>query len=509
MSGQPVDRYTPDMAGDVDPAQAAGLTDLDPAAFREALHAVAEVMADYYASLESFSVFPPVEPGSLAAAFPAEPPLAPVPLAQILDDYERLVEPNATHWGHPGFMAYFATPGATAGILGEMLIASLGQNTMLWRTSPIGTELESVVVGWLRAGLGLPPEFDGFLNDTASTSSLIALAGARDAAGFPAAGDGLAGRPELGRPRVFASAEAHMSIEKACMTLGLGRTALVKIPTDPVYRMRPEALSAAIEASLRAGERPVAVVATLGTTSSTSIDPLPAIADIAAEHGIWLHVDAAYAGAVALLPERRQLLEGWERADSIVVNPHKWLFAPLDASLLLTRRMSVLRDAFSLVPDYLRTIDRAAPVRDINEYTPVLGRRFRALKLWVMLRWFGLEGYRRRIAWHLELAQALAGWVDADPDFERLAPVHFSVVCLRYRPRALAGREAEPDVATRLDELNAGLIDAVNRTGEVFLSHTRLDGRFTIRVALGHLRGEERHVQRAWTIIRRSAAALG
>jgi aromatic-L-amino-acid decarboxylase len=405
-------------------------------------------------------------------------------------------------------MAYFATPASAAGILGEMLMASLGQNTMLWRTSPIGTELESVVVGWLRQGLGLPADYDGFITDTASTSSLISLAGARDAAGFAAATDGLVGRSDLGAPRVYASAEAHSSIEKACMTLGLGRTGLVRIPTDSEYRMRPEALAAAIEADLAVGRRPIAVVATIGTTSSTSIDPVPAIADLAAAHGLWLHVDAAYGGAVALLPERRDAFAGWERADSIVVNPHKWLFSPLDASLLLTRRMPVLRDAFSLVPEYLRTLDRETPVRDVNEYTPVLGRRFRALKLWLMLRWFGLDGFRRRIAHHLEMAQAFGRWVDADPDFERLAPVPFSTVCLRYRPHELAGHENDAAIAARLDELNARLMDAVNRSGEVFLSHTRLAGRFTIRVALGHIRGEDRHAARAWELLQREAAAL-
>ena len=493
---------------DLDPQQLDGLTDLDPEAFRAALHAVADVMADYAASVESFPVFPPVEPGSLAGLFAAEPPEGPAPLGQILDDYRALVEPNATHWGHPGFMAYFATPASAAGILGEMLIASLGQNTMLWRTSPIGTELESVVVGWLRQGLGLPPDFDGFITDTASMSSLIALAGAREAAGYTSVGDGLAGSPELGRPRVYASAEAHSSIEKACMTLGLGRAGLVKIPTDDAYAMSPDALAAAIEEDVAAGRLPIAVVATIGTTSSTSIDPVEAIADVAAAHAVWLHVDAAYGGAVALIPDRRAPFVGWERADSIVVNPHKWLFSPLDASLLLTRRMPVLREAFSLAPEYLRTLDRATPVRDVNEYTPVLGRRFRALKLWLMLRWFGLEGFRRRIVHHLEMAQELAGWVDADQDFKRLAPVPFSTVCLRFRPRALAGHEGEPEVAARLDDLNARLMDAVNRTGEVFLSHTRLDGRFTIRVALGHIRGEGRHVARAWELLRREAAAL-
>ncbi|HSO29104.1 MAG TPA: pyridoxal-dependent decarboxylase, partial [Candidatus Sulfomarinibacteraceae bacterium] len=360
------------MRDELDPQQVDGLTDLDPEAFRAALHAVADLMADYAARVEAYPVLPPIEPGSLAELFPSEPPEDPSPLAAILDDYRTLIEPNATHWSHPGFMALFATPASAAGVLGEMLMASLSQNTMLWRTSPIGTELESVVVGWLRQGLGLPDAFDGFITDTASTSSLISLAGARDAAGFAAATDGLRGRVALGRPMVYASAEAHSSIEKACMTLGLGRAGLTRIETDAEYRMRPDALAAAIEEDLAAGRRPVAIVATIGTTSSTSVDPVAAIADVAAAHGLWLHVDAAYGGAVALLPDRRAVFAGWERADSIVVNPHKWLFSPLDASLLLTRRMPALRDAFSLVPEYLRTLDRERPVRDVHEYTPVL-----------------------------------------------------------------------------------------------------------------------------------------
>jgi aromatic-L-amino-acid decarboxylase len=379
---------------------------------------------------------------------------------------------------------------------------------MLWRTSPIGTELEGVVVSWLREALGLPGAFDGLLTDTASTSSLIALAAAREAAGIDAAAQGLAGRDGLREPRVYASAEAHSSIEKACMTLGLGRRALAKIPANGRYEMDPAALAAAIDEDLAAGRTPVGIVATIGTTSSTSVDPVAAIADVAARTGTWLHVDAAYAGAVALLPEARGPFTGWERADSIVVNPHKWLFAPLDASLLLSRRMDQLRAAFSLVPEYLRTLDRANPVLDYNEYQPQLGRRMRALKLWMQLRWFGLEGLRRRIRFHLELAQAFAGWVDADPDWERLAPVPFSTVCFRYRPAVLAGHEDERETRERLDAVNTRLMDAVNRTGEVFLSHTRLHDRFTLRLAVGNLRTEARHVERAWEILRTEAGRL-
>ena len=476
--------------------------DMDPAAFRIAAHAVVDVMADYLEGVEGRPVFPAIEPGSLRPLFPAAAPEAPESIDAILADYEALIEPNATHWQHPGFLAYFATTASGPGILGEMLTAVLGQNPMLWRTSPIGTELEEVVVDWLRQALGLPAGFDGLLTDTASTSTLIALAAARETAGTDAAVRGLAGRDDLGAGlRVYASSEAHSSIEKACMTLGLGRASLVRIPVNERFELLPSALAASIVADRTAGLRPIAIVATIGTTSSTSVDPVAAIADIAEREGLWLHVDAAYAGPVAILPDRRAPFDGWERADSIVVNPHKWLFTPLDASLLLTRRMDALRAAFSLVPEYLRTLDRETPVRDYNEYTPQLGRRFRALKLWILLRWFGLEGLRTRIAQHLAMAETFAGWVDADPDWERLAPVPFSTVCFRWHP---AGRDLD-EVA--IDEANAAIMDAVNRTGEVFLSHTRLAGRFTIRVAIGNLRTEPRHLERAWTLLREAAGA--
>ena len=492
----------------LDAEQVEGLTDMDPEAFRAAAHTVVDRIADYLSTIESQAVLPAIEPGSVGPRFPAHPPDAPEPLADILADVDRLVIPNATHWQHPGFMAYFATTASGPGMLGEFLTAALGQNPMLWRTSPIGTELETVVVGWLREALGLPETFSGLLTDTASTSTLIALAAAREASGLDAAAGGLAARAKDGEPRLYASAEAHSSIEKAAMTLGLGRAAVVKIPVNDDYEMDVEALAMAIETDHRAGRCPVAVVATIGTTSSTSVDPVAAVADIAAREGLWLHVDAAYAGPVAIIPERRAPFAGWDRADSIVVNPHKWLFTPLDASLLLTRRMDQLRAAFSLVPEYLRTLDRASPVLDYNEYQPQLGRRMRALKLWMLLRWFGLDGLRRRIDAHLALAARFAGWVDDDPDWERLAPVPFSTVCFRYRPATVAKREDEGDVPDLLDDLNTRLMDAVNRTGEVFLSHTRLRNRFAIRLAVGNLRTTERHVERAWALLRSEAERL-
>lgn len=498
----------PDPFASLDQAQVAGLGDMEPERFREAAHAVVDAMADYLATIEARPVLPAIQPGSIRPAFAAAAPEGPEPLAAIFGDIDRLVVPNATHWQHPGFLAYFSTTASAPGILGEMWTAALGQNPMLWRTSPVGTELEQVVVGWLRRALGLPDPFDGLLTDTASTSTLIALAAAREAAGLRAAADGLAARAAGGMPVVYASAEAHSSIEKACMTLGLGRAALRRIPVDADYRLRVDLLKAALAEDREEGSQPVAIVATIGTTSSTSVDPVAAIAEIAAREGIWLHVDAAYAGAVALVPARRGPFEGWERADSMVVNPHKWLFTPLDASLLLSRRLEAIRAAFSLVPEYLRTLDHERPVHDFTEYQPQLGRRMRALKLWILIRYFGLEGLRRRIDAHCRLAEALADAVDADPDFERLAPALFSTVCLRWRPAAVAGREDEPEVRARLDVANERLMAAVNATGEVFLSHTRLHGRFAIRVAIGNLRTEGRHVDRALELLRREARAL-
>ena len=497
-----MDRSLPIDAALLDPEQLAGLGDMDPDAFRTAAHRVVDLMADYITDIERYPVLPAIVPGTVAAHLPTSAPQNAEPLDVILADYLALIEPNATAWQHPGFFAYFASTSSGPGILGEMLTAALGQNPMLWRTSPSGTELEQVVVDWLRQALGLPDGFDGLLTDTASTSSLIALAAARQAAGFDAAAAGIAGRADLPALRVYASEEAHSSIEKACMTLGLGQASLVRIPTNDRFELRPDALAAAIGVDRAAGHRPIAIVATVGTTSSTSVDPVAAIAAISELENVWLHVDAAYAGAVAIDPGLRAPFAGWARADSIVMNPHKWLWTPVDASLLLCRRLDVVRDAFSLVPEYLRTVGGAGAERNYNDYTPQLGRRMRALKIWMQLRWFGLDGLRRRIRAHLVLAASFASWVASEPGWEVLAPVPFSTVCFRHVPPALAGDEAA------LDRHNAAIMAAINQTGEVFLSHTKLNGRFTIRLAIGNLRTERRHVQRAWDLLRTAASEV-
>jgi aromatic-L-amino-acid/L-tryptophan decarboxylase len=483
----------------LDAAQRAGRGEMAPEDLRATLHAAVDVVADYLAGLDELPVLPRVAPGELTVMLDGPPPIQPEPMAAILEDARRLVVPNVTHWQHPGFLAYFASSGSAAGIAGEILMAGLISNAMLWRTSPVATELEAITVRWLREGLGLPDDYDGLYTDTASTSTLVALGAAREAT---AAGASRVGLAQGRRLRIYASEEAHSSIDKAAMTLGIGREGVRRVGTDEVLAMRPDALRAAISEDRSAGWLPAGVVATVGTTSSTAIDPVAEIADICAREDLWLHVDAAYAGVVALVPARRAAFRGWERADSIVVNPHKWLFTPLDCSLLLTRRMPVLRDAFSLVPEYLRTTGGAGSGRDYNEYIPQLGRRARAIKMWLILRYFGLPGLASRIEEHIAMAQELGSRIDAEPDAERLAPSPFSTVCFRWRPAALASRAGEPAVAVLLDELNERLLARLNESGEVFLSHTRLRGLFTIRVSVGNLRTERRHLERLWDLVR-------
>lgn len=481
----------------LDPGQL-GVGDMDPDAFRHYAHQAVDWIADFLAHPERFPVLARVEPGQVRDALPASPPEAPEPMADILADFERTIVPGTTHWNHPGFFAFFAITASGPGILGELLSAALNANAMLWRTAPAATELEDLVLDWLRQLLGLPPEFEGVINDTASSSTLYALTAAREAvAGLDARQRGLAGRHDAPRLKLYISTETHSSVEKAAIVLGIGQQGVEKVPVDAEFRLDPAALEAAIRRDLAAGLRPMAVVPTVGTTSTTSIDPVPAIADIAARYGLWLHVDAAYGGPVAMLPERRDVLAGVERADSLVVNPHKWLFTPIDCSVLYCRRPEVLRSAFSLVPDYLQT-PGTGTARNLMDYGTALGRRFRALKLWFILRYFGAEGVRARLREHLRLAQLLAGWIEASPDFELLAPVPFSTVCFRYAPPGV-------DDSERLDVLNQALLERLNASGEVYLSSSRIHGKLALRAAIGNLRTDESHVARLWELLREGA----
>lgn len=469
------------------------MPDLDPVEFRKAAHRVADLVADYLERLESYDVVPKISPGDVAAKLPGSPPERPEPLDAILEDYLRWIEPNVTHWQHPMFMAYFPSVASGPGILGEWLAAGLNSNVMLWRNAPASTELEQVAVGWLRELFGLPGTFDGMFTDTASMSSLLSIVAARHAVpGLDARDEGMAGSTRL---RLYASTEAHSSIEKGAIVAGVGKAGVRRIEVDDAYRMRPEALEAAIREDRAAGWTPFCVVATLGTTSSTSVDPARAIAEVCEREKLWMHVDAAYGGVMAAMPERRPLFDGWERADSIVVNPHKWLWTPFDASLLLFRDPEHYRDAFSLVPEYLKTPE-APGTRNYNEYGVQLGRRFRALKVWMILRAFGTEGIAAMLREHLRFARLLASWVESDPDWELLAPVPMATVCLRYRPSGRAD----------LDALNQRILDAVNASGKAYLSHTRLGGRFTLRVSIGNPRQTEAHVARVWQLLRAAAA---
>jgi aromatic-L-amino-acid decarboxylase len=470
---------------------------MDPEVFRREAHRLADWIADYLAGSSRYPVLSRLSPGDIVRQLPHEAPAEGESFEEIFGDFERVIVPGLTHWNHPGFFAYFAITASGPGILGEFLSAALNQQAMLWRTSPAATELEAVTLAWLRTLIGLPETFEGVIYDTASISTLHALAAARERAVPGVRTLGLRQRGAAdGIPVVYCSDQTHSSIDKAVILLGLGHDALRKIPSDAEFRMRADLLRAAIAQDRAAGHIPMAVVATVGTTSTTSVDPLSDIVEICARENVWLHVDAAYAGVAAMLPEYSRLLEKAADADSLVVNPHKWLFTPFDLSVLYCRHMDVLRSAFSLVPEYLKTTD-APTVRNLMDTGIQLGRRFRALKFWMVLRHFGADGLRARLAEHIRLARLFASWVDESPDFERMAPAPFSVVCFRARPSS--GESADDDT---LDAFNERLLDAVNRTGEVFLSHTRLNGRFVLRLAVGNLHTTEAHVRHAWELLR-------
>ena len=432
--------------------------------FREDGALAVDWVASYLERVRDLPVLSQVEPGEIRAALPGSPPEEPEPFAAILEDLDRVLVPGLTHWQSPRFFAYFATTASEPGVLAELLIAGLNQVGILWRTSPALQELEELTVDWLRQLVGLPDAFSGHIEDTASTGVLASVIAARSV------------NPD--RNVLVVSEHAHSVGEKAARLLGLE---LRKVPTDDEFRMRPDLLGA---------EDACAVVATVGTTGMASVDPVPEIARRCASAGAWLHVDAAYAGSAAILPELRHHFAGWELADSVGVNPHKWLGVPMDCSVLWTRRLADFRNAFSLVPEYLRSPDDAL---SLSEVSIPLGRRFRALKLWAVLRCYGRVGLQQRLREHLRLAELFESWVSGDPGWEVAAPRHFSLVCFR--------REGS-------DEDNERLLDRVNRSGEAFLSHTRLGNRFVLRLAVGSFRTTEDDVRLAWDVLRREAAAL-
>ena len=467
--------------------------------FRRHGHAVIDWIADYLDKPDVWPVLPNVVPGDVRSALPASPPIHSESMEAILADFRRVIVPGTTHWNHPSFMAYFANSATGAGVLGETLAAALNVNAMLWRTGPAESELELLTLDWLRQMLGLPEGMLGIIGDTASSNTLYALAAARELQpDLRIREAGLSQRPELPPLLVYCSEEAHSSVDKAVMTLGLGLTALRKIPTDSSLRMDAGALATAIANDRRNGGIPLAVVATVGTTSTTAIDPVPAIADICAREKIWLHVDASYGGVAAILPEMRDVLDGCERADSFVVNPHKWLFTPMDCSALYTRRPDLLKRAFQHIPDYL-VVKEPETVVNLMDYGVSLGRRFRALKLWFVIRSFGVEGLQSLVREHIRIARSLSRRIDADPELQRMADVNFSTVVFRHTPPGMKGRE--------LDEHNAALLDRLNQKREVFLSHTRVRGSYALRIAIGNIHTTETHVARALDLIKEVARA--
>jgi aromatic-L-amino-acid decarboxylase len=429
--------------------------------------AAVEWVARYLEGMRDLPVRAQVAPGDVRSLLPVSPPGRAEPFADVLRDLEEVIVPGTTHWNHPRFFAYFSITGSEPGILAELLCAAFNVNAMLWRTGPAATELEELACDWLRQLVGLEPGWHGHIEDTASTSTLAALAAAREL-----------------RPggAVLCSEHAHSSVDKAARLLGLE---LRRLPVDDEFRLRPDAVADAL-----AREPAAAVVATVGTTSTTSVDPVAALADRCADAGTWLHVDAAYAGSAMVCEELRWAFEGVERADSLVVNPHKWLFTPVDCSVLFTRRPEALRDAFSLLPEYLRT--NVEDVTNLMDHGPALGRRFRALKLWTVMRCYGREGLQALIREHVRLARLFASWVEAEPGWKVEAPYPFSVVCFR--------RDGT-------DDENEALMERVNASGEVYLSHTKLGERLVLRLAVGNARTTEADVALAWEVLRREAAA--
>ena len=481
------------------------LGDMSAAEFRRYGHELIDWISNYFERIETLPVLAQIEPGDLKAQLPASPPKHGEPMEQIIADVDRLIVPALTHWCHPSFFAYFATSTSAPGIFGELLTAAFDNKAMLWRTSPASTELEEVTLDWLRQMMGLDAGYSGIIYDTASVSSLHAIAAAREGVEMRIREEGMSGRMDLPLLRVYVSEQAHSSIEKAVITLGLGQRGLRKIPTDAQFRMDAGELERTIEEDKRNGVVPFCVVATVGTTSTSSIDPVSEIIPIGEKHAMWLHVDAAYAGSAAIVPEFRHILEGCERADSIAVNPHKWLFTPFDLSVLYCRHMDLLRRAFSLVPEYLRTPEQEK-VRSGSDYGIQLGRRFRALKLWMIIRYFGHEGLAARIREHCRLAKLFAEWVEESPDWELLAPVPLSLVCFRARPEA--GGQTDEIREKRLDVLNEAIMHGVNATGMALLSHTKLNDKLTLRLSIGNIRTTERHVRQVWELLNEQLVKL-
>jgi len=470
--------------------------DTSPEEFRRQLHELADWIADFRQNIESLRVAPNDKPGAILAALPAEPPEEGEPFEKILGDIDRDIVPGMVHWSHPMFLGYFGWTTTAPAILGEIITAPLNVNAMTWRTCPAATELETLVVDWIRQWMHLPQEFGGVVYDTASVGVMHALAVAREEAAPSVRKHGLvrAGAPVF---RIYASEQAHSSAEKAAIALGLGEENVQRVPTDPHFRMNPGALREMIARDVRDNFKPLAVIATVGTTSTASVDPVPGIASICRENRMWLHIDGAYGAGFAILPENKPLTNSWSEADSIVVNPHKSLFVPLDFSVLYVRDLERLRRVFTLVPEYLRG-DTVEAQKNYMDYGIQLGRRFRALKAWVIFRSFGLDGMATRLSEFVRLANLFADWIKSDGRFELIAPVSLGVVCFRF----VGGDESKTDY------LNSEIVEKINASGRAYLTQTKLRGRTVMRIGLGNVLTTEEHLLRAWEMVRETADEL-
>jgi aromatic-L-amino-acid/L-tryptophan decarboxylase len=463
--------------------------------FRTHAHELVDWMADYMEHVESYPVKPDITPGEILRQLPGHPPADGEQFAAIFEDFRKTIVPGMTHWQNPSFFGYFPANTSGPSILAEMLTATLGAQCMIWVTSPAATELEERVMEWLREMIGLPEGFTGVIQDTASTATLCSLLTARESkSGYAINGSGFGAAPRF---TVYCSTEAHSSIEKAVKIAGIGKENLRKVRVDSGYALIPEALEEVVKADIAAGYTPLAVIAAIGTTGSTAIDPLRNIAGTCRRHGIWLHVDAALAGTALVLPELRWMIDGIEAVDTFVFNPHKWMFTNFDCSAYFVRDHGALIRTFEILPEYLKTSEKEH-VNNYRDWGIQLGRRFRALKLWFVIRSFGVAGIQDKIRFHLRLTQELLAKMKATEDFEILAPVPLNTICFRYRPRQVASEE-------ELNRINADLMHRLNATGKLFLTHTKLNGRYALRFVVAQTNVEERHVLDAWELIQQLA----
>jgi len=470
-------------------------SNMDPETFRKYGYEIVDWVANYMKEVEQLPVMSSVVPGQVRRRLPLDPPLQGEPMEAIMKDFNDIIIPGITHWNHPRFFAYFPANNSGPSILAELLSAGLGINAMVWQTSPAATELEELVMDWLRRMLALPENFKGVIQDTASTATLCALLCARERlTNYEINDRGLMEGVSKGSLRVYTSSEGHSSIEKGVKIAGFGSKNIIQIGVDDDFAMDPEDLNQRIQADLAAGHRPCCVVATVGTTSSTALDPLRAIGEVAQKYNLWFHVDAALAGSAAILPEKRPILAGIETADSFVFNPHKWLFTNFDCSAFFCKHPEMLTSVFAIDPEYLKTA-KDQEVTNYRDWSIQLGRRFRALKLWFVIRYYGVEGLQEKLRKHLAWAQEFKEWVDATPDFQTMAPVPLNTICFRFFP-GLKGTESLSE--EKLAEINKELMDELNASGKIYLTHTRLGNRFCLRLSIGQTSMERRHVLDAW-----------